>query len=88
MAVAVTNAKATALMAFETETTNTSVVVVPRQPPVSVPTDLTPMYAAVGGVVGGIAVTAALMGGCWLWRERNLRDRGVVEDTQDTEELP
>ena len=87
MAVAVTNANATALMAFETEATNTSVVVV-RQPPVSVPTDLTPMYAAVGGVVGGIAVTAALMGGCWLWRERNLRDRGVVEDTQDTEELP
>ena len=87
MAVAVTNANATALTAFETEATNTSVVVV-RQPPVSVPTDLTPMYAAVGGVVGGIAVTAALMGGCWLWRERNLRDRGVVEDTQDTEELP
>ena len=87
MAVAVTNANATALMAFETEATNTSVVVV-RQPPVSVPTDLTPMYAAVGGVVGGIAVTAALVGGCWLWRERNLQGRGVVEDTQETEELP
>jgi len=87
VAVAVTTTNTTALMAFETEATNTSVVVV-RQPPVSVPTDLTPMYAAVGGVVGGIAVTAALMGGCWLWRERNLRDRGAVEDTQETEELP
>ena len=91
MAVAVTTTNATALMAFETEATNTSVVVV-RQPPVSVPTDLTPMYAAVGGVVGGVAITAALIGGCWIYqhrrRERQLRDRGVVEDTQETEELP
>ena len=93
MAVAVTTTNATALattaFSFEPESSNTSVVVVAvRQPPVSVPTDLTPMYAAVGGVVGGVAITAALVGGCWLWRERNLRDRGVVEDTQETEELP
>ena len=97
MAVAVTNANATALMtttfSSEPEPSNTSVVVVAvRQPPVRVPTDLTSTYAAVGGVVGGVAVTAALIGGCWIYqhrrRERQLRDRGVVEDTQETEELP